>query len=166
MQDLTDRISVETMISARRVQSGNHSSTVIDTAGFESLTVVLHIGEEGSSDIEFNGHYYLLFLRHGDQSDGSDMQNVSSNNDVLDGDVSTGFFKIIGTFFSGYTGGHIDPSSTGAITRIGYRGPKRYVQLFIIASNIAANNGVVIGVDGIKGHARHSQDNAFEIHNA
>ena len=163
MKDLSDRISVQNVVAPRRIQSEFLFSEAIDTSGFESLTIVFHIGEVGSSFIDFTGHYYILYLYHSDEPS-TNFSIVNNNADVLDADVSSGNFKFIGSVGHGLS--FLDPSSTGAVTRIGYRGSKRYLRTVISGQAINANNGVVFGVDAIKSHARHSQDNAFEIHNA
>lgn len=83
--------------------------------------------------------------------------------DIVDGTIASDgvFLTIDGTGDAG-TGGN--PDSTGATYRVGYVGGKRYIRT-TIAKTGTHSTGTPLGTTVIKGHARHTGDNAFTPHN-
>jgi|TARA_R100000149_G_C5880899_1_gene146041 hypothetical protein len=154
MKDLSNNIvPVVSIINAVKTAAAN--GTGVDLQGYESATVLVDVGAEG--DTLSSSVYFELSLEESD--DDSTYTDVVQA-DIVDGTIASGgiFLKLDGT-----TGG--DPDSSGGIFRVGYVGNKRYIRV-VLAKTGTHSNGTPIGAMVVKGHARHSDDNAFTAHNA
>jgi len=154
MQDLSNNINpAVSIINAVKTAAGN--GTGVDLQGYEQATVLVAVGAEG--DTLSSSVYFEVSLEHSD--DDSTYTDVAQA-DIIDGTIASGgiFLKLDGT-----AGGN--PDSAGGIFRVGYRGSKRYIRV-VIAKTGTHSNGTPIGAMVLRGHARHTGDNAFTAHNA
>ena len=152
MRDLSNNISpAVSIISAVRTEAVNGSG--VDLQGYESATVLVDVGAEG--DTLSSSVHFEVSLEHSD--DNSTFTDVAQA-DIIDGTISSGgiFLKLDGT-----AGGN--PDTAGGIFRVGYVGGKRYVRV-VLAKTGTHSNGTPIGAMVVRGHARHSTDNAFTAH--
>jgi hypothetical protein len=108
-------------------------SSIIDTAGYEGVTLVLITGTETDADATFTA-----LLEDGDQANLSDNSAVSAQNTV--GTAALASF----TF-----------ASDNVTRKIGYVGPKRYVRLTVTPLNNDAGSIFLSGV-AILGYGRNN----------
>lgn len=94
-------------------------TAIIDTAGYDTLTFVISIGELADSDATFT-----TLVQESDKAD------FSSANDVADGDLVS---MTRGT--AAETAASFQFDDDGEYRAIGYQGNKRYVRLYITPSN-------------------------------
>lgn len=154
MKDLSNSISPAVSLAAA-VRSAAANGTGVDLQGYESATVLVDVGAEGDT-LSSSVHFELSLEESDDNSTFTDVAQAG----IVDGTISSGgiFLKLDGT-----TGG--DPDTAGGIFRVGYVGGKRYIRV-VIAKTGTHSNGTPIGAMVIRGHARHTGDNAFTAHNA
>lgn len=154
MKDLSNSISPAVSLPAA-VRSAAANGTGVDLQGYESATVLVDVGAEGDT-LSSSVHFEISLEESDDNSTFTDVAQAG----ITDGTISSGgiFLKLDGT-----TGG--DPDTTGGIFRVGYVGGKRYIRV-VIAKTGTHSNGTPIGAMVIRGHARHTGDNAFTAHNA
>lgn len=154
MYDLSNSISPAISLAAA-VRNAAANGTGVDLQGYESATIIVDVGAEG--DTLSGSVYFEVSLEHSD--DNSTFTDCAQA-DIIDGTIASGgiFLKLDGT-----AGG--DPDTTGLIYRVGYVGGKRYVRV-VLAKTGTHTNGTPIGAMVVKGHARHTGDNAFTAHNA
>ena len=158
MKDLSNSIS--TALSHKSaVTTAASNGTGVDLQGYEGATVLVTIGAEG--DTLSGSLYFEIGLEH---SDDNSTFTDATQSDIVDGTIAADgvFLKIDGTGTAG-TGGN--PDSTGSTYRVGYIGGKRYVRTTIAKSG-THSTGTPLGTTVIKSHARHTGDNAFDVHNA
>lgn len=154
MKDLSNNIvPVVSLAAATRTAAAN--GTGVDLQGYESATVLVDVGAEG--DTLSGSVYFEVSLEESD--DNSTYTDVAQAS-IVDGTIAAGgiFLKLDGT-----TGGN--PDSAGGIFRVGYVGNSRYIRV-VLAKTGTHSNGTPLGAMVVKGHARHSADNAFTAHNA
>jgi len=154
MKDLSNNIvPVVSLAAATRTAAAN--GTGVDLQGYESATVLVDVGAEG--DTLSGSVYFEVSLEESD--DDSTYTDVAQAS-IVDGTIAAGgiFLKLDGT-----TGGN--PDSAGGIFRVGYVGNSRYIRV-VLAKTGTHSNGTPLGAMVVKGHARHSADNAFTAHNA
>ena len=154
MKDLSNNISpAVSLAAATRTAAAN--GTGVDLQGYESATVLVDVGAEG--DTLSSSVYFEVSLEESD--DDSTYTDVAQAG-IVDGTIAAGgiFLKLDGT-----TGGN--PDSAGGIFRVGYVGNSRYIRV-VLAKTGTHSNGTPLGAMVVKGHARHSADNAFTAHNA
>jgi hypothetical protein len=154
MKDLSNNIvPVVSLAAATRTAAAN--GTGVDLQGYESATVLVDVGAEG--DTLSGSVYFEVSLEH--STDNSTFTDCAQA-DIIDGTIAAGgiFLKLDGT-----TGGN--PDSAGDVFRVGYVGGNRYVRV-VLAKTGTHSNGTPLGAMVVKGHARHSADNAFTAHNA
>ena len=154
MKDLSNNIvPVVSLAAATRTAAAN--GTGVDLQGYESATVLVDVGAEG--DTLSSSVYFEVSLEESD--DDSTYTDVAQAS-IVDGTIAAGgiFLKLDGT-----TGGN--PDSAGGIFRVGYVGNSRYIRV-VLAKTGTHSNGTPLGAMVVKGHARHSADNAFTAHNA
>jgi len=154
MRDLSNNIvPVNSIINATKTAAAN--GTGVDLQGYEAASVVVSVGAEG--DTLAANLYFQISLEHSD--DNSTFTDCAQA-DIIDGTIAAGgiFLKLDGT-----TGGN--PDSAGDVFRVGYVGGNRYVRV-VLAKTGTHSNGTPLGAMVVKGHARHSADNAFTAHNA
>ena len=152
MKDMSNNIA--TAISIKNaVQTAASNGTGVDLQGYDSATIIADVGAEG--DTLSSSVHFELSLEHSD--DNSTFTDVAQA-DIVDGTISSGgiWLKLDGT-----AGGN--PDTAGDIFRVGYRGGKRYIRV-VLAKTGSHSNGTPIGAFVMKGHARHSADNAFTAH--
>ena len=152
MRDLSNNISpAVSIISAVRTAAVNGSG--VDLQGYESATAMVIVGAEG--DTLSSSVHFEVSLEHSD--DNSTFTDVAQA-DIIDGTISSGgiFLKLDGT-----AGGN--PDTAGGVFRVCYVGGKRYLRV-VLAKTGTHSNGTPIGAIIVKGHARHSTDNAFTAH--
>ena len=154
MKDLSNSISPAVSLAAA-VRSAAANGTGVDLQGYESATVLVDVGAEGDT-LSSSVHFEISLEESDDNSTFTDVAQAG----ITDGTISSGgiFLKLDGT-----TGG--DPDTAGGIFRVGYVGGKRYIRV-VIAKTGTHSNGTPIGAMVIRGHARHTGDNAFTAHNA
>lgn len=154
MYDLSNSISPAISLAAA-VRSAAANGTGVDLQGYESATILVDVGAEG--DTLSGSVYFEVSLEHSD--DNSTFTDCAQA-DIIDGTIASGgiFLKLDGT-----AGG--DPDTAGLIYRVGYVGGKRYVRV-VLAKTGTHTNGTPLGAMVVKGHARHTGDNAFTAHNA
>lgn len=154
MKDLSNNIvPVVSLAAATRTAAAN--GTGVDLQGYESATVLVDVGAEG--DTLSSSVYFEVSLEESD--DDSTYTDVAQAS-IVDGTISSGgiFLKLDGT-------ANGNPDSTGGIFRVGYVGNSRYIRV-VLAKTGTHSNGTPLGAMVVKGHARHSTDNAFTAHNA
>ena len=154
MKDLSNNIvPVVSLAAATRTAAAN--GTGVDLQGYESATVLVDVGAEG--DTLSSSVYFEVSLEESD--DNSTYTDVAQAS-IVDGTISSGgiFLKLDGT-------ANGNPDSTGGIFRVGYVGNSRYIRV-VLAKTGTHTNGTPLGAMVVKGHARHSTDNAFTAHNA
>ena len=154
MKDLSNSISPAGSLAAA-VRTAAANGTGVDLQGYESATVLVDVGAEG--DTLSSSVFFEVSLEESD--DNSTFTDVEQAG-IVDGTIASGgiFLKLDGT-----TGG--DPDTTGGIFRVGYVGGKRYIRV-VLAKTGTHSNGTPLGAMVVKGHARHTGDNAFTPHNA
>ena len=152
MKDMSN--SVATAVSIKNaVKTSAENGTGVDLQGYESATVFVDVGAEG--DTLSSSVHFEISLEHSD--DNSSFSDVAQA-DIVDGTISGSgiWLKLDGT-----AGGN--PDTAGDIFRVGYRGGKRYIRV-VLAKTGTHSTGTSIGAFVMKGHARHSADNAFTAH--
>ena len=152
MKDMSN--SVATAVSIKNaVKTSAENGTGVDLQGYESATVFVDVGAEG--DTLSSSVHFEISLEHSD--DNSSYADVAQA-DIVDGTISGSgiWLKLDGT-----AGGN--PDTAGDIFRVGYRGGKRYIRV-VLAKTETHSTGTPIGAFVMKGHARHSADNAFTAH--
>ena len=152
MKDLSNNINpAVSIINAVKTAAAN--GTGVDLQGYESATVLVDVGAEG--DTLSSSVYFELSLEESD--DDSTYTDVAQAS-IVDGTISSGgiFLKLDGT-----AGGN--PDTAGGILRVGYVGNSRYIRV-VIAKTCTHSSGTPIGAMIVRGHARHSTDNAFTAH--
>jgi len=154
MKDLSNSISPAVSLAAA-VRSAAANGTGVDLQGYESATVLVDVGAEGDT-LSSSVHFEISLEESDDDSTYTDVEQAG----IVDGTISSGgiFLKLDGS-----TGG--DPDTAGGIFRVGYVGGKRYIRV-VIAKTGTHSNGTPIGAMVVRGHARHTGDNAFTAHNA
>ena len=158
MKDLSNTIA--TALSHKSaVTTAASNGTGVDLQGYEGATVLVTIGAEG--DTLSGSVFFEIGLEHSD--DNATFTDVTQS-EIVDGTIASGgiFLKIDGTGTAGTAG---NPDTTGSTYRVGYIGGKRYIRT-VIAKTGTHSNGTPLGTTVIKSHARHTGDNAFDVHNA
>ena len=158
MKDLSNSIAIA-LSHKSAVPPAASNGTGVDLQGYEGATILVTIGAEG--DTLSGSVFFEIGLEH---SDDNSTFTDATQSDIVDGTIAADgvFLKIDGTGTAG-TGGN--PDSTGATYRVGYIGGKRYVRT-TIAKTGTHSTGTPLGTTVIKSHARHTGDNAFDVHNA
>lgn len=106
------------------VLAGNTNGSVVDTLGYDSVTIVAAVGAiAGAGNM-------TLKIQEGDQA------NLSDAADVAATDLTTAFAT---------------PLVTNTTQRIGYRGAKRYIRL---VGTLNSGTSVAVGAVAILAHAQ------------
>jgi hypothetical protein len=158
MKDLSN--SIATALSHKSaVTTAASNGTGVDLQGYEGATILVTIGAEG--DTLSGSVFFEIGLEH---SDDNATYTDATQSDIVDGTIASDgvFLKIDGTGTAGTAG---NPDSTGSTYRVGYIGGKRYIRT-TIAKTGSHSTGTPLGTTVIKSHARHTGDNAFDVHNA
>lgn len=138
MRDAHSDIKVVQTLSPA-VYTTDQNGAAVDSQGFESIEHHVTVGITGDT---LSGSVKLdLKLQHGEESDSSDMANVTAATDVVpDTALTTGIFATID-----------DNAEDDVVIKIGYRGDKRYTR--IVADFTGTHtNGIEVGAIAIKGH--------------
>jgi hypothetical protein len=107
------------------------TSDIVDTQGYESLTVLVNYATLANADA---GDYFTAKLQHSNTTVTGDFE-----------DVAVGFLN----------GAFTDTTAvTANIQKVGYESNKRYVRCVITETSDTGNISSVISVIGILGHAR------------
>lgn len=132
MKDLYHNIAVEQALDPV-VATATQTSSAIEMQGFESLAVVVNVGESG--DTLSDALNWTITLEHSDES-GSGFESVAAAS------LHNGASSVV-----------IDDAAEDdvAIT-FGYAGNKRYVRAVATAAG-SHSNGTPMAVTAIKGHA-------------
>jgi len=154
MRDLSNNISPAVSLAAA-VRTAAANGTGVDLQGYESATVLVDVGAEGDT-LSSSVHFEVSLEESDDNSTFTDVAQAG----IVDGTIAAGgiFLKMDGT-----AGGN--PDTAGGIFRVGYVGGKRYIRV-VLAKTGTHSNGTPIGAMVVRGHARHSEDNAITAHNA
>lgn len=133
MRDLHNNIKVSRAISPAAVITANGVTTseIIDTAGFESVEVVL------ASGVITDGTFTPAVFA-GDAANMSDEVAVTSADELLG--------TIAGATFAA--------TDDNVVKKIGYRGPKRYVRVKV--TQAGATSGGFIAAVAVQGHPHHA----------
>lgn len=117
--DLFNKIKASRGVSPAAASTDNTAFTtqILDTAGFDSATLLVALGSVADADVTFT-----ITMTEGDVSDLSDGTTVAST-DVI-GYLSSGIF---------------DYSSDNKVWKVGYMGTKRYVKATITPANNTGN---------------------------
>lgn len=131
-RDLMNNITPVVLIAAAAAVSDNTPlvSNIVDTAGYESLTALIGIGDIADANATFT-----VLVEHGAESDLSDAEAAADK-------------YLIGT--EALAGFQYDDDNKAR--KIGYAGPKRYVRFTITPVNNEGN--AYISAMGVLGHPR------------
>lgn len=140
MRDLHNNIAVVEALETIVVNNDTEGTgAVVDLKGYESAEMIVAVGQSGdtlSGAVKFD-----LFLQHGDLANGSDQAAVTQADCI--GTAPAGLFATVD-----------DPAEDGAVFRIGYKGSKRYIRVFIDTTG-THTNGTPIGAVAVLGLPRH-----------
>ena len=130
--DLFNKIKASRGISPAAASTDNtaFATQTLDTAGFDSATLLVALGSVADADVTFT-----IALTEGDVSDLSDGTTVAST-DII-GSLSSGSF---------------DYSSDNKVWKVGYKGTKRYVKATITPANNTGN--IYLAAIWVQGAAR------------
>lgn len=136
MFDLANNVTPKQVLAPVAAHTTNSArvGTIIDRAGYESLTYLINIGAitDGSPPLS----EFTVLLEHGDESDLSDGEAVPDS-------------MLIGTeALAGFTG-----LDDGECRKLGYIGDKRYTRLTITPSN---NVSAYFSAIALLGHPRNA----------
>jgi hypothetical protein len=141
MRDIHNHITVDKALENIVVNNDTEGTgAVIDLKGFEAAEMIVAVGQSG--DVLSGAVKLDLVLQHGDLANGSDQAAVAAT-DVLGAWAAGGIFSTID-----------DPAEDGVVVKVGYRGNKRYIRLFVDTTG-AHTNGTPIGAVCVKAKARH-----------
>jgi hypothetical protein len=117
-KDLHDNILTTRAFAPKAATTDNtaYVSTIIDTFGYESLELVLVVGNAGT------GATFALLLEDGNQSNLSDNATVPDTN-------------TLGT----QAGAAFASANTNVTVKLGYKGPNRYVRATVTPSGNTGN---------------------------
>jgi hypothetical protein len=133
MRDLVSDLA-PALLFAPGVLTADPTALTIDTAGYDGATILLAIGAGG---ITFTGVNKIEFvLRHGDASDGSDQAPVTNANHVIGATLAAG------GIFRALTAA----KAAADVTKIGYKGPKRYISVLPDFSGTHATGTAIAGI--------------------
>jgi hypothetical protein len=136
MRDLHNNINI-TQVLDPVVVTADVESTAIDMQGYDSLELVVLMGESGDT---LSGSLYTeLILQEGAESDGSDAAAVAQNDAI--GTVTSGVFATVDA-----------AAEDDAVFKIGYIGDARYVRVAIDVTG-THTNGTPIGIIAIRSNA-------------
>ncbi|MEA4805091.1 hypothetical protein [Acetobacterium wieringae] len=128
MKDMKNNIKVSNALNIQAIASNTTTAgAIIDTKGFDSLTFVFQTGTITDGD-------YTLLIHEGDNSGLSDAAAVADA-DLLGTEALASFTA---------------DTDDNKVSKIGYRGNKRYVRLSVVSTNVTT--GGTVGAVAIQGH--------------
>ncbi|URN85866.1 hypothetical protein [Acetobacterium wieringae] len=128
MKDLYNNIKVMNALDTKAIASNTTTAgEIIDLKGFDSLAFIFQTGTITDGD-------YTLLIQEGDESDLSDAGAVADD-DLLGTEAAASFTA---------------DTDDNAVSKIGYRGNKRYVRISVISTNVTT--GGTVGAIAVLGH--------------
>lgn len=128
MNDLYNNIKVSNALNIQTITSNTTvNGAIIDTKGFGSLTFVFQTGTIADGD-------YTLLIHEGNNSGLSDAAAVADD-DLLGTEAAASFTA---------------DTDDNKVSKIGYRGNKRYVRLSVVSTNVTT--GGTVGATAVQGH--------------
>ena len=136
MRDMASDVSIASTILPIVVNNDTEGTgTAVDLQGFESATLIVHVGASG--DTLSGTVLHTINLQHSDTTTSGDFTTVAAadcigtNGVVID-----------------------DPAEDDVILKIGYSGTKRYVRAFVDTTG-THSNGTPISACVVRGRGRH-----------
>lgn len=141
MRDLHNKITVVEALETIVVNDDTEGTgAVVDLAGANAAELIVAVGQSGDT---LSGSVKLdLKLQHGDAANLSDAAAVAAA-DVLGSWATGGIFATVDA-----------DGEDGTVYRVGYRGSKRYIRLFVDTTG-THTNGTPIGAVVVLAHERH-----------
>lgn len=128
MKDLKNNIKVSNALNIQAISTNaTTAGAIIDTKGFDSLTFVFQTGTITDGD-------YTLLIHEGDNGALSDATAVADA-DLLGTEALASFAA---------------DTDDNKVSKIGYRGNKRYVRLSVVSTNVTT--GGTVGAVAVQGH--------------
>lgn len=128
MKDMKNNIKVSNALNIQAIATNTTTAgAIIDTKGFDSLTLVFQTGTITDGD-------YTLLIEEGNSATLADAAAVADA-DLLGTEA--------GASFSADT-------DDNKVSKIGYRGGKRYVRLSVVSTSVTT--GGTVGATAIQGH--------------
>jgi hypothetical protein len=133
MRDLVSDLA-PALLFAPAVMTADPTPLIIDLAGYEGAAILLAIGAGG---ITFTGTNKIEFiLKHGDLADGTDQAPVTNADHVIGATLAAG-----GIFRS------LTAAKAAAdVTKLGYKGPKRYISVLPDFGGTHATGTAIAGI--------------------
>lgn len=133
MRDLVSDLA-PALLFAPGVLTADPTPLIIDTAGYDGATLLLAIGAGG---ITFTGVNKIEFvIRHGDDPGGSDQAAVTNANHVIGATLQAG------GIFRALTAA----KAAADVTKLAYKGPKRYISVLPDFSGTHATGTAIAGI--------------------
>lgn len=128
MKDMKNNIKVSNALNIQAISTNaTTAGAIIDTKGYDSLTFVFQTGTITDGD-------YTLLIHEGDNSALSDAAAVADA-DLLGTEAAASF---------------VADTDDNKVSKIGYRGNKRYVRLSVVSTNVTT--GGTVGAVAVQGH--------------
>lgn len=128
MKDLYNNIKVMNALDTKAIASNTTTAgEIIDLKGFDSLAFAFQTGTITDGD-------YTLLIEEGNESNLSDAAAVADD-DLLGTEAAASFTA---------------DTDDNAVSKIGYRGNKRYVRISVISTNVTT--GGTVGAIAVLGH--------------
>ena len=157
MKDSSNNISIaNSLINAVKTAAAN--GTGVDLQGYESALAVVSVGAEGDT-LAANLNFQISLQDSDDDSTYADCAQAA----IVDGTIAAdGNWLILDGTGTAGSGGN--PHTSGGTWQVGYVGGKRYVRLVIDKTGTHSTGTSISGLI-VRSGARHSTDNANDIHN-
>lgn len=128
MKDMKNNIKVSNALNIQAIASNTTiAGAIIDTKGFDSLTLVFQTGTITDGD-------YTLLIEEGNSATLTDAAAVADA-DLLGTEALASFSA---------------DTDDNKVSKIGYRGNKRYVRLSVVSTSVTT--GGTVGATAIQGH--------------
>lgn len=128
MKDMKNNIKVSNALNIQAIATNTTTAgAIIDTKGFGDLTFVFQTGTITDGD-------YTLLIHEGNNSALSDAAAVADA-DLLGTEAAASFTA---------------DTDDNKVSKIGYRGNKRYVRLSVVSTNVTT--GGTVGATAVQGH--------------
>ena len=147
IRDLHNNICVDNISLPAVATATVTPANGVDTRGFDSCELVCHMGNSG--DMLSGTVNWQIRVQHSD--DDTNYSAVTDANHLLFG----GDASVTAPDENGAVATINAPAEDSKIFRIGYRGPKRFARLVVVAAG-AHTNGTPIAIFAIKGHPHRS----------
>jgi len=128
MKDMKNNIKVSNALNVQVIASNTTTAgVIIDTKGYDSLTLAFQTGTITDGD-------YTLLIEEGNSATLTDAAAVADA-DLLGTEAGASFSA---------------DADDNKVSKIGYRGDKRYVRLSVVSTNVTT--GGTVGATAIQGH--------------